>query len=147
MRNQVGLLCFAASLMVLTTVSYGTAPEYNNGINPEYVLADVSKQQQLKQSDIIDHNSLEAKYALSSFSKTETANEVQQAYAVISPGSSVGQLSEQDNVSNISEEAAPESTDSDIAPEPGTMLLFGVGLAGFAVLGMRRKPQSIFPKK
>ena len=98
MRNQVGLLCFAASLMVLTTVSYGTAPEYNNGINPEYVLADVSKQQQLKQSDIIDHNSLEAKYALSSFSKTETANEVQQAYAVISPVSSVGQLSEQDNV-------------------------------------------------
>ena len=147
MRNQVGLLCFAASLMVLTTASYGKASEYNNGINPEYVLADVSKQQQLKKSDIIDHNSLEAKYAFSSFSETESANEVQQAYAVISPASSVGQLSEQANVSNISEEAAPESTDSDIAPEPGTMLLFGVGLAGFAVLGMRRKPQSIFPRK
>jgi len=147
MRNQVGLLCFAASLMVLTTASYGTASEYNNGINPEYVLADVSKQQQLKKSDIIDHNSLEAKYAFSSFNETETTNEVQQTYAVISPGSKIGQLSEQDNFSNISDEAAPESTDSDIAPEPGTMLLFGVGLAGFAVLGMRRKPKSIFPRK
>ncbi len=114
--------------MVFASSSYGTAPENQNGMNAVNVLTDVPLLQKLKQSDIIDHNNLEAKYALSSFSETEIANEVHQSSAVISPHSKADQITEQDNVSNTSQEVSRSLMILALLLNPVQCSFLGLGL-------------------